>query len=50
LFLVSVLPANIYAAFNRVGMGDHGQGPGYLLVRVPLQFVLMGWTYWFAVR
>ncbi len=50
LFLVTVLPANIYAALNRVDMGGHGQGPGYLLVRVPLQLVLMGWTYWFAVR
>ncbi len=49
-FLVAVLPANVYAAFKRVDMGGHGQGPGYLLVRVPLQLVLMGWTYWFAVR
>ena len=50
LFLVAVLPANINAAFNRTGMGGHERGPGYLLVRVPLQLVLMGWTYWFAVR
>jgi len=50
LFLVAVLPANIYAALNRVGMGGHEQGPAYLLVRVPLQLVIMGWTYWFAVR
>lgn len=50
LFLVGVFPANIYAAFKRVDMGGHGQGPGYLLVRVPLQLVLLGWTYWFAVR
>ena len=50
LFLVGVLPANIYAAFNRVGMGGHERGPAYLLVRVPLQLVLMGWTYWFAMR
>lgn len=50
LFLVGVLPANIYAAFKRVDLGGHGQGPKYLLVRVPLQLVLLGWTYWFAVR
>jgi uncharacterized membrane protein len=50
LFLIAVLPANIYAAFSRADMGGHAQGPRYLLARVPLQLVLMGWTYWFAVR
>jgi uncharacterized membrane protein len=49
-FLVLVLPSNIYAAVNRVGMGGHDQGPAYLWVRVPLQLILIGWTYWFAVR
>lgn len=48
--LVAFLPANIYAAVNRVGMGGHTWGPIYLLVRVPLQAVLIGWTWWFAVR
>jgi len=50
LFMLAVLPTNIYAALKRVDMGGHGQGPRYLLVRVPLQLVLMIWTYWFAVR
>jgi uncharacterized membrane protein len=49
-FLVLVLPANVYAAFNRVEMGGHGAGPAYLLLRVPFQFLLIGWAYWFAVR
>jgi uncharacterized membrane protein len=49
-FLILVLPANIYAAFNQVGMGGHTQGPAYLWVRVPVQLILIGWTYWFAVH
>lgn len=49
-FLVLVLPANVYAAFNRVEMGGHGAGPAYLVLRVPFQFLLIGWAYWFAVR
>ncbi len=48
--LVLFLPANIYAALNRVGMGGHLWGPVYLLVRVPLQIVLVGWAYWFVGR
>lgn len=49
-FLILVLPANIYAAGNRVEIGGYGMGPAYLLMRVPLQVILIGWTYWFAVR
>ena len=36
-FLVAVLPINIWAAFNRSGMGGHQWGPVYLWIRVPLQ-------------
>lgn len=49
-FLILVLPANMYAAVHRVEMGGHSVGPMYLLIRVPLQLMLIGWTYWFAVR
>ena len=49
-FLILVLPANIYAAINRVEMGGHGMGPPYLFIRIPLQLILIIWTYWFAVR
>ena len=44
------LPVNVYAAVNHVGPGGHQWGPIYLLIRVPLQAVLIGWTWWFAVR
>jgi uncharacterized membrane protein len=50
LFMLAVLPSNVYAALKRVDMGGHGEGPRYLLVRVPLQLLLMAWAYWFAVR
>jgi uncharacterized membrane protein len=50
IFLILVLPANFYAAMQRVGIGGHSAGPTYLLLRVPLQLILIGWTYWFAVR
>lgn len=44
LLLVCVLPANIYAAINRVDFGGHGAGPAYLLVRVPFQLFVMWWA------
>jgi uncharacterized membrane protein len=48
--LAAFFPANIYAAIHSVGMGGHQWGPAYLLVRAPVQVVLIGWAYWFAVR
>lgn len=50
LMLLSFLPVNIYAAINRTGMGGHQWGPIYLLVRIPLQLVLIAWIWYFAVR
>lgn len=50
LILFLLLPVNIYAALNRIGMGGHEWGPIYLLIRVPLQLILIGWIWWFAVR
>jgi uncharacterized membrane protein len=50
LFLVSVLPANIYSAFNYVEFGSHEAGPIYLLARIPFQVFLIGWAYYFGLR
>jgi uncharacterized membrane protein len=50
IFLLLVLPSNVYAAFQRVDFGGHSAGPIYLLVRIPLQLFLIGWIYWFAVK
>jgi len=44
------MSVNIHAAFNRIEMGGHEWGPIYLLIRVPLQLILIGWTWWMAVR
>jgi uncharacterized membrane protein len=46
LMLICFLPANIYSAMNRVDFGGHGEGPGYLLVRVPFQLFVICWTYY----
>src|SRR5262245_29612819 len=32
IFLLLILPSNVYAAFQRVDFGGHTAGPGYLLV------------------
>ena len=49
LFLIAVFPANVYSAVSGKGLGSHGLGPWYLLFRAPLQFVLIGWTWRFAI-
>lgn len=49
-FLAAVFPVNVSAAARRVDFGGHGAGPRYLLVRAPLQILLMAWAYWFAAR
>ena len=48
--LILFFPANIYAAINAIGMGGHQWGPVYLLIRAPLQLLLIGWSYWFVAR
>ncbi len=48
--LIAFFPANIFAAMNEVGLGGHQWGAEYLLIRAPLQILLIGWSYVFAVR
>lgn len=48
--LVLFFPANIYGALTRADFGAHEWGPAYLLIRTPLQIILIAWAYWFAVR
>lgn len=45
IVLVLFFPVNIYAAWHQVGLGGHQWGPVYLLIRTPLQMVLIGWCY-----
>jgi uncharacterized membrane protein len=48
--LVLFFPANVYAAINRVPMGSHEWGPIYLLIRAPLQLLILLWIYRFFRR
>lgn len=48
--LVLFFPANIYAAIHYVPMGGHAWGPVYLLIRAPLQAIILFWVYWFTIR
>ena len=50
IVLVLFFPANIYAAINQVPMGGHAWGPVYLLIRAPLQVIILLWVYWFTIR
>lgn len=48
VFLILVLPANIYASIKHVDYQKatfHGNGIIYLWFRIPLQIVFIGWTY-----
>jgi uncharacterized membrane protein len=48
--LVLFFPANIYAAINHIPMGGHAWGPVYLLIRAPLQVIILFWVYWFTIK
>src|SRR5262245_46382475 len=40
-FLVAIFPANVYAAVQRIPFGGHSAGPIYLLIRAPVQLLLI---------
>jgi len=53
IFFLMILPANIYAAKHRINYEDlHKPGPGikYLWFRVPFQFLLIAWVWYFSLR
>ena len=50
LVLIVFFPANVYSALNGVGLGGHQWGPEYLLIRGPLQVILIAWAYYLCVR
>lgn len=52
LFLIAVLPANIYAAVHQIDptTGElNGEGVEYLFLRIPLQLFFICWIYGFAI-
>lgn len=46
--LIAVFPANIYMALNPQLFPDIN--PTLLYLRLPLQFVLIAWAYWFTTE
>lgn len=46
--LIIFFPANVYAAFQRVPVGGHELGPEYLLLRAPVQLILIAWIWRYA--
>jgi len=50
MVFIIFFPANIYAAINATGLGGHQWGPVYLLIRLPLQLILIAWAYFLCVK
>lgn len=53
IFLLLMLPANIYASINNVNYQDgsfNGNGIIYLWFRIPLQILFITWAYISAIR
>lgn len=50
IVFVVFFPANIYAALNSTGLGGHQWGPVYLLIRLPLQLILIAWAYFLGIK
>ncbi|MCM4151126.1 hypothetical protein DHD05_05935 [Arenibacter sp. N53] len=50
LFFLAILPANIVGSLKEVQLGGMQNGVGYLIFRIPLQLLFIGWTYYFGIR
>ena len=53
IFLLLMLPANIYASMNNINYQKgtfNGSGLAYLWFRIPLQFLFIIWTYLSSIR
>jgi uncharacterized membrane protein len=50
VLLALSFPAHSYTAIHHVPMGGHAWGPAYLLIRTPLQALMLFWVYWFTIR
>ncbi|PST81912.1 hypothetical protein C7T94_17105 [Pedobacter yulinensis] len=52
-FFLAVLPANVYTSRRRINYekGDNsGPGPNYLWFRLPFQFFLIAWVWYFSIH
>ncbi|MFJ1330459.1 DoxX family protein [Capnocytophaga canimorsus] len=53
IFLFLVLPANIYASLHHINYQTatfDGNGTDYLWFRIPMQLLLVFWTYFFCLK
>ena len=53
VFFILILPSNVYQALHHIDLqkGDYsGKGPEYLWFRIPLQFFLIGWVWYFSIH
>jgi len=48
LLLLAVFPANIYVALENIQLGGFMNYAIYQWLRLPMQFVLIGWVFWCA--
>jgi uncharacterized membrane protein len=48
VLLLAVLPANVYLWTHHVHLPEHYDPSWYLMLRIPLQFLLIAWMYMFA--
>jgi len=48
LLLLAVFPANIYVALSNAQLGGFMNYAVYQWLRLPMQFVLIGWVWWCA--
>jgi len=48
--LVMFFPVNVYAALNHIPMGGHAWGPVYMMIRGPVQVIILFWLYWHTIR
>lgn len=46
--LIAVFPANIHMALHQLPMGDVQPSQASLWLRLPMQFVLIAWAYWYT--
>jgi uncharacterized membrane protein len=47
--LIAIFPANIHVALNDVPLSGRAEGAGiWNWVRLPFQFVLMAWAWWYT--
>ncbi len=48
LLLIAVYPANINMAVNNIHLDNVPDGDWFQAIRLPFQFVLIAWAYWYT--